>query len=429
MASAVHQEAAEGSPPPSGCPVDHGPADHWGYQPFDLTSPFASYARLRAEAPVCYDDRIGYWVVSRHDDVKAVFEDWQSYSSENAQRPVRPLGPPAREVLREGGFTAYSGLSARVPPEHTRIRKTVTRAFTPRRYRVLEPAIRANVASMLAAMVRKGPPGDLVADLAWDLPTITMLTLLGVGAERIPAVKEWARSRSLVTWGDLTDEEQAMHARNLVDYWKFCESLVAERHVRPGDDLVSDLVRFQDDGTEITDHEIASFCWSMLFAGHETTTTLISNTLRELLAHPEQWAKLVANRSLIPHAVDEVLRFSPSIVAWRRKALRTTEVNGVPIPGGAEILLLMGAANRDEAAFADPERFDIERADARNHLSFGFGIHYCLGSQLAKQQVRVVLEEVTAALPSLRLAPDAEIRFGTNISFRTPAAVPVEWDR
>ncbi len=421
MDVAVHQEATGASQPPA-CP-----ADHWGYQPFDVSSPFASYARLRTEAPVYFDERIGYWVVSRHADITAIFEDWQSYSSENAQQPVRPLGEPAREVLRAGGFTAYSGLSARVPPEHTRIRKTVTKAFTPRRYRVLEPAIRENVDAMLAAMIRAGTPGDVVADLAWDLPTITMLTLLGVEPEKIPVIKQWALSRALITWGDLTDDEQVPHARNLVQYWKFCESLVAGRRERPGDDLVSDLIRLRQDGAELSDHEIASFCWSMLFAGHETTTTLIANAMLELLSHREQWEKLIAAPELIPHAVDEILRFSPSIVAWRRKALRATEVHGVQIPEGAGILLLMGSANRDEAVFGHPEEFDIERGDARNHLSFGFGIHYCLGNQLAKQQLRIVLEEATAMLPSLRLAAGAEIRYGANISFRTPAAVPVEW--
>jgi cytochrome P450 len=421
MGVTIHTEAEE-APRPAACP-----AGHWGYEPFDVTSPFASYARLRSQAPVYFDERIGYWVVSRHEDVKAIFDDWQTYSSQNAQQPVRPLGDPAREVLRDGGFTAYSGLSARVPPEHTRIRKTVTKAFTPRRYRVLEPAIRANVGAMLTAMVGTGAPGDIVRDLAWDLPTITMLTLLGVEPEKIPVVKQWALSRALITWGDLTDDEQVPHARNLVQYWKFCESLVAQRHECPGDDLVSDLVRLQRGGAELSDHEIASFCWSMLFAGHETTTTLIANALRELLTYREQWEKLIAAPGLIPHAVDEILRFSPSIVAWRRKALRTTVVHGVEIPEGAGILLLMGSANRDEAVFGHPEDFDVERGDARNHLSFGFGIHYCLGSQLAKQQLRIVLEEATALLPSLRLAAGAEISFGPNISFRTPAAVPVEW--
>ncbi|GAB3132445.1 cytochrome P450 [Marisediminicola antarctica] len=405
------------------------PVDHHGFEPFDLQDPFPAYKELRAEEPVMFDERIGYWVVTRYDDVKAVFAGWETFSSENAQAPIRPTGPPAKAVLDEGGFTAYSGLSARVPPEHTRIRKVATKAFTPRRYRVLEPMIRDNVNLAIDAMTTKmdaGTPADLVADLAWDLPTITILTLLGVPTEKIAQVKEWAMSRAAMTWGDLTDEQQVPHAHNLVKYWAFCQSLVTAAHESAGDDLVGDLVRLQAEGAEISDHEIASFCYSLLFAGHETTTTLISNTLRLLLEHPQQWAKLAGSPDAIPAAIDEVLRFSPSIVAWRRKALSDTVVGGVAIPAGSQLLLVMGSANRDADVFTDPELFDISRPDARNHLSFGFGIHYCIGNLLAKLQTRVALEEITRRLPGLRLVPGQDIEFGHNLSFRTPAAVLVD---
>ena len=406
------------------------PVDHHGFAPFDLQDPFGAYERLRAEEPVMFDERIGYWVVSRYDDVKAVFEDWQTFSSENAQAPVRPTGAPAKKILAEGGFTAYSGLSARVPPEHTRIRKVATKAFTPRRYRVLEPLIRANVDRLLdtmtARMARTGTPGDLVAELAWDLPTITILTLLGVGTDQIAQVKEWATSRAAMTWGDLTDDEQVPHAHNLVKYWNFCEWLVVRGHQAARDDLVGDLVALQDAGAEINDHEIASFCYSLLFAGHETTTTLISNALRVLLEHPDQWRTIATNPAAIPAAIDEVLRFSPSIVAWRRKALQDGYVGGVAIPQGSQLLLVMGSANRDADVFGDPDVFDISRPDARNHLSFGFGIHYCIGNLLAKLQARVVLEQITSRFPQLRLVAGQHIEFGSNLSFRSPAHVLVE---
>jgi cytochrome P450 len=405
------------------------PVDHHGFEPFDLQDPFAAYERLRTEEPVMFDERIGYWVVTRYDDVKAAFEDWETFSSANAQAPVRPTGAPAKRVLAEGGFTAYSGLSARVPPEHTRIRKVATKAFTPRRYRVLEPLIRSNVNRLLDTMTTRmaatGKPGDLVAELAWDLPTITILTLLGVTTDQIGQVKEWATSRAAMTWGDLTDEEQVPHAHNLVKYWQFCEWLVSRGHDAPRDDLVGDLVALQDDGAEISDHEIASFCYSLLFAGHETTTTLISNALRVLLEHPDQWRALAANPPSIPAAIDEVLRFSPSIVAWRRQAVRDGVVGGVPIPAGDQLLLVMGSANRDPGTFAEPDVFDISRPDARNHLSFGFGIHYCIGNLLAKLQTKVVLEQITSRFPNLVLAPQ-HIEFGSNLSFRSPAHVLVE---
>lgn len=419
---------------PASAEVRSGPAPtcpvHHGYQPFGQKDPFGAYARLRAEEPVMFDERIGYWVVTRYDDVKAVFADWATFSSENAQAPVRERGAAARRIMDEGGFTAYSGLSARTPPEHTRIRKVVAKAFTPRRYKVLEPAIRADVVAQLERMLRRPErTGDLVADLAYRVPTVTILTLIGADTSAVDQFKRWADSRGAMTWGDLDEQEQIPHAHNLVAYWHECLRLVADAHAEERDSLVGDLVREQGAGDPISDHEIASVCYSMLFAGHETTTALIANALRVLLGHPDQWKRIVEQPARIAAAVDEVLRYSPSIVAWRRKATRDTSVGGVPIPAGAELLLVMGSANRDEGRFADPESFDIARPNAREHLAFGFGIHYCVGNMLAKLQARIAIEEVARLAPRLRLADGESIEFGDNLSFRAPVSVPVTWER
>lgn len=389
-----------------------------------------------------YDERIDCYVVSRYDDVKTVFENWETFSSENAQAPVRPRGAAATRIMNDGGFTAYSGLSARIPPEHTRMRGIVQKEFTPRRYRKLEPTIRENTARLLQQMLaHPDARGDFLTDVAVDIPTITILGLLGVGPEMVSTYKKWSDSRAAMTWGDLSDEEQIPHAHNLVDYWKECLRLVAAAHAALAaptavtaeqadgtDNLVADLVRAQLGGAEISDHEIASVCYSLLFAGHETTTTLISNTIRVLLSHPEQWQQLVDDPSRITAAIDETLRFSPSIVGWRRKALADAEIAGTPIPRGANILLLMGSANRDAAVFEEPEVFDMSRPNARNHLSFGFGIHYCLGNLLAKMQDKIVVEETIKAAPHLRILTPEKITFGDNLSFRAPTSVPVTWE-
>ncbi|MEO5744611.1 MAG: cytochrome P450 [Terracoccus sp.] len=411
----------------AGCPVHHG------YEPFDMLDPFPAYAELRAEEPVMFDERTNLWVVSRYDDVKGVFENWETFSSENAQKPVRERGPKAKQIMEEGGFTAYSGLSARTPPEHTRIRKIVQRAFTPRRYKAMEPTIRENVSALITEMLTKPErQGDIVRDVAYDLPTITILSLFGIFDEesakkRIDQFKSWSEARAMMTWGDLDDDAQVPYAHKLVEYWQECQDLVAKAHAEHGDDMLGDLVRAQEAGDPITDHEIASVAYSLLFAGHETTTTLISNCVRVLLRHPEQWNALIENPSLIPAAIDEVLRYSGSIVAWRRKALKDAEVGGVAIPAGAELLLVMGSANRDEEKFADSERFDIGRANAREHLSFGFGIHVCLGNMLAKMQARVALEELLRLAPNLKLVDPEGIEFLKNLSFRVPTGVPVTW--
>ncbi len=406
----------------SGCPVHHG------FKPFDQKDPFPAYEQLRREEPVMFDERIGYWVVTRYEDVKAVFEDWETFSSENAQAPVRERGAEAKRIMQEGGFTAYSGLSARTPPEHTRIRRVAQKAFTPRRFRALEPSIRAHVVSQLEAMkARPEGTGDFFKDLAYDVPTVTILTLIGADTSQVDLFKQWSDSRAAMTWGDLSDEEQVPHAHNLVDYWQECLRLVQDAHENERDSLVGDMVQAQRDGDEITDHEIASVVYSMLFAGHETTTTLIANTIRVLLSHPEQWREVVADPTKVGPAIDEVLRYSGSIVAWRRKATRDAAIGGVDIAEGDNVLLVMGSANRDESRFEDGELFDIDRENSRDHLSFGFGIHYCLGNMLAKLQTKIALEEVIKAFPDAELKDGADIGFRENLSFRVPLEVPVQW--
>jgi cytochrome P450 len=405
------------------------PESH-GYEPFRQRDPFGAYAALRAGAPVAYDERIDCWIVSRYDDVKAVFLDWETFSSDNAQAPVRPRGAQAARIMAEGGFTAYSGLSARVPPDHTRIRKVVAKAFTPRRYKVLEPQIRAHVVTMLETMLARGQgAGELVRDLANDVPTVTILRLIGADITQVARYKRWSESRGLMTWGALDDDEQVPHARNLVEYWQECRQLVADAHEHERDSLVGDLVRAARAGDPITDHEIASVCYSLLFAGHETTTTLIANTLRLLLSHPDQWKQVIADPALIGPAVEEVLRYSPSIVAWRRRAVRAAEVGGVTVPAGANLLLMLASANRDEGRFDEGEAFDVARGNAREHLAFGYGIHFCVGHLLAKLQARIVVEEAARLVPSLRIVEPDGIEFADSLSFRAPLAVAVAWDR
>jgi len=405
------------------CPFSDASVD---FHPFDLADPFPFYEWARRQAPVFFSPELNYFVIARYADIKAVFDDWKTFSSENAQAPLRPIGEDARRIMREGGFTAYSGLSARVPPDHTRIRKVVQGCFGVRRFRAIEPQIRAIVNKAIDTVIHKGA-ADFFREFAYDVPALVLFKLVGVPDADVPKVKAWGVSRSLLTWGNLSDHEQVPHARNMVDYWRYCQDLVRQRREREGDDLPSDLLREQKTGADISDDEIAGVLYSVLFAGHETTTTLIGNGLRELLQHRDGWEALVADPSLIPAAVDEVLRFAPSIVAWRRKALNDTSINGVPVPKGSNILLLIGSANRDDTVFSDPQHFDIHRKDARKHLAFGYGIHTCVGQQLAKIEFIIALEELARRMPGLRLKPDQTFEFARNSSFRVPTALHVEW--
>ena len=418
--------------PPRGCPVHGAAPSHTAslaetFDPFDLSDPFPFYAMARRDEPVFFSEEIGAYIVLRHADIKAVFDDWQTFSSENAQAPLHPISDEAKRVMKEGGFTAYSGLSARIPPDHTRIRKIVQGCFGPKRFKAIEPQIRAIVESAIDAFAGRGE-ADLLAEFAYDVPALVLFRLLGVPQSDVRDVKDWAASRALLTWGNLSPDEQIPHAHNMVRYWSYCQALVASRHETPSDVLPGDLVALQNEGAEITDHEIASICYSLLFAGHETTTTLMSNAIRELLAHGSSWTDLRDDPSLIANAIEEVLRFSPSIVAWRRRAKADAIVGGVAIPEGSDLVLVMGSGNRDEEVFGDGEAFDIRRANARNHISFGYGIHFCLGFQLAKLETSIALEALSRRLPGLRLQPQ-ETAFVRNISFRVPNAVLAAWDR
>jgi cytochrome P450 len=409
---------------PIACPFHDASKD---FRPFDLSDPYPFYSYLRAEEPVFYSEELRHWVVARHADVRAVFEDWRTFSSENTQKPFHPLGEAALQVMREGDFTAYSGLSGRNPPDHTRIRPLVQTCFGPRRFKAIEPDIREIVTSAIDAFIARGR-ADLHREFAFDTPAYVLFRLVGIPDSDVPKVKSWAISRALLTWGNLTAEEQVPHAKNMVDYWNYCRDLVKRRHVDPTDDLCGDLVKLQNEGADISDDEIAGINYSALFAGHETTTTLIANGMVTLLNHRDAWQTLVADRSRIAAAVEECLRYSPSIVTWRRTAVKDVEIAGKTIPAGSNILLLIGSANRDERNFQHADQFDINRKDGRSHVAFGYGIHACVGQQLSRLEFQVALEEFTRRMPSLRLAPGAVREFIPNLSFRVPMTVDVEWD-
>lgn len=403
-----------------------------GFDPFDLNAPHARWKAFREEEPIFYHAETGYWVASRYDDIKAIFDDWKTFSSENAQKPMRPMCEAARKVLIDGGFTAYSGLTARVPPDHSRIRKVAQSCFGPRRFKSIEPQIEAIVArhiDLLEEAGRQSMPVNFWDIVAYPVPAYVLFTLMGIPDEDVPRIKQYGASRQRMTSSDLTDEEQIPVAHDMVAYWKYIHDLLAMRRANPGDDFPSDLLRLQAEGAEIADEEIAGVLYSTLFAGHETTSTFMGNYVLTMMDNREAWDAIRVDPALIPNAMEEMLRFMPSVVGWRRKARTACTVGGVDLPAGAEILMLTGSANRDESHFPQGETLDIRRENARTHLSFGYGIHYCLGFQLAKMEGAILLRQLSQRLPSLRLAPGFEAEYTRNITFRVPKSVMVEWDQ
>ncbi len=402
-----------------------------GYDPFDLNSPHARWKAFREEEPIFFHEETGYWIASRYDDIKAIFDDWQTFSSENAQKPARAMCDAAKVVLKEGGFTAYSGLTARVPPEHTRIRKVAQSCFGPRRFKSIAPQIETIVARHLDALEAQGGHGpvNFWEVVAYPVPAYVLFTLMGIPDEDVAKIKQYGASRGRMTWGDPPDEEQIAIAHDMVAYWKYIHDLLAMRRAAPGDDFPSDLLRLQAEGAEISDEEIAGVLYSTLFAGHETTSTFMGNYVLTMMDNREAWDMIKADASLIPTAVEEMLRYMPSVVGWRRKARVAASVGGVDLPAGAEVLMITGSANRDESHFPQGEKLDIRRENARTHLSFGYGIHYCLGFQLAKMEAASLLKQLSDRFPTLRLAPGFTAEYHRNLGFRVPNSVMVEWDQ
>jgi cytochrome P450 len=217
--------------------------------------------------------------------------------------------------------------------------------------------------------------------------------------------------------------------QGMVAFWRYAEALVARRAAQPRDDCTSDLLLARDgDLPALTHQEVTQIVFELLIAGHETTTALIGNATRRLLSERHAWEEICRDPALIPNAIEEVLRFDSSVIAWRRQTTEAVAIGGVPVPADAHLLLLLGSANRDPAVFADPDRFDIHRPNAQEHLSLGAGVHFCLGAPLARLETRVVLEELSARLPSLRLVAGQALRFQPNTTFRGPLALLVEWD-
>ncbi len=401
-----------------------------GFDPFNLNNPHAQWKNFREDQPIFYHADTGYWIVSRYDDCKAIFDDWQTFSSENAQKPMRPMCDEGRAILTAGGFTAYSGLTSRVPPDHTRIRKIAQSCFGPRRFKSIEPQIETIVARHLDALAAKGGAGpvDFWDVVAYPVPAYVLFTLMGIPDEDVPKIKQYGASRGKMTYSDLTDAEQIPVAHDMVAYWKYIHDLLDMRRANPGDDFPSDLLRLQSEGADISNEEIAGVLYSTLFAGHETTSTFMGNYVLTMMHNRAAWEAIKADHSLIPNAVEEMLRYMPSVVGWRRKARNAVTVGGVDLPAGAEVLMITGSANRDEGHFPQGEALDITRENARSHLSFGYGIHYCLGFQLAKMEAAILLRQLAVRFPTLRLAPGFVPDYLRNISFRVPKSVLVEWD-
>jgi hypothetical protein len=408
------------------------------FNPFEspyLDDPYQFFTRARRDEPVFYSALIDHWVVARYDDVRTVMSDAETFSAANVQDPVTPWPADAVEELRSHGFGLRPNLSNNDPPSHTSVRRFLRDAFNPKRIVWLEPHVRRLA---LAAVERfeprlrdvSVPSVDLVEAMFRDVPAEVLFQFLGIPNGDIDRVKRWSAGRALLTWGHLTPDEVRHELPQFSEYVAYCFDLVDRLAVNPGDDYTSELLRRLDaEAPEDMDKgRIAQTLFGLLMAGHETTTNQSALAVRSLLSVPGAWQRLHDRPELIPSAVEELLRHDCSVVAWRRVTRCPVELSGTRIPAGAQILTLLGSANRDERRFSDAERLDLDRPNARDHVAFGFGAHYCIGAPLARLELRVFLEVLTNRLPDLELVP-ATYAFSPNTSHRGPTTLPVRLAR
>jgi cytochrome P450 len=366
------------------------------YNPFSAEAkadPYPFYAELRRDHPV-YE--FGpFHMVSRYEDVLHVMKNHGLFSS-TGMGETHVSGRPVKTVVNTD------------PPDHTRLRNLVNRAFTPRMIADLEPRIREITSSLLDNVCEKGEM-DLVADLAIPLPVTVIAEMLGVEPERQQDFKRWS---DLVVaqvgfQGVFSTEERAEIEAELQGFMEYFANAIEERRGNPKGDMISALVTAHEQDDALTSDEVLGFTAILLIAGNETTTNLLGNGMLALMKNPEQLDRVMADRSLIPNLVEETLRYDAPVQMLFRKTMAACEIAGVKIPEGAMVVPIFASANRDEQRYPEADRFDVTR-DAGGHVAFGHGIHFCLGAPLARLEARIAFEAMFERLGKLRTAGAVE---------------------
>jgi cytochrome P450 len=394
--------------------------------PAHLGQPFALYEKVREEQPVFFSETYGQWFVTRYQDVRDVLNDPARYSSNFLIRTPYVMADGVAEILGTG-VPETPVLLNEDPPVHAATRALVARAFTPRRMSVLEPAVQQLTDRLLDAWPTSGTV-DLLPALAVPLPLEVICALIGIPIDDAPRIKAWTDEMTVLTAFGTPPQRQRDAASVVVEFHHYLLDLVALRRSEPADDLLSDVLQANAESARmLTDHEVVGLLLLMIFAGHETTTNSIAHMVHRALTENGLWRGLL-DGAVDPAAVaEEVLRADAPVQGMYRVTATEVELGGVTIPAGQRLFLLFGSANRDGAVFADPDAFDPLRSNKEQHLSFGRGVHFCIGAALARLEMRFVLATLARRSPGLHLAPSFEPRYAPNLMHRALVSLDVTW--
>jgi cytochrome P450 len=387
-----------------------------------VADPYPAYERLRQAGRVLYDPASDHWLVPHHADVSALLRDRRFGRTYLHVATHAEMGRPEEpDYLGPFWYLIRNGMLDREPPDHTRLRRLVAKAFTPRMVERLRGPIQATCDRLVGAVADAGG-GDLVAEVAEPLSVAVISDLLGVPEADRPLLRPWSARICGMYEVNPTAEAGRIASQAATEFSEYLRGLSRERRARPADDLISALTQVVDGGDQLTEDELIGTCVLLLNAGHEATVNATGIGWWQLFRHPDQLARLRAEPGLIGRAVDELLRYDTPLQLFERWVLEDVELFGVRVPKGAELGLVFGSANRDPAVFADPDRLDLGR-EPNPHLTFGAGVHYCLGAPLGRLELELSFATLLARLP--RMEPAAEPRWKPTYILRGLEALHV----
>ena len=361
-------------------------------------NPFTYYRKMRESDPVSYDEKNKLWALFRYEDVLRITSDYSNFSSERVLASEQAIDGMRKEGISEEDMPTKSILSLD-PPRHRQLRSLISQAFTPRSITLLTPRITQIAHEYLDKVAAKGKM-DIIQDLSYPLPVIVIAELLGVPTEDRAQFKRWSDG--------LIDPAPGVVNSVIVEMNRYFRQVIAQRRSDPREDLISGLVAAEVDGEKLTERELLSFCVILLVAGNITTTNLIGNAILCFDEHPEVMDQLREDLSLLPTAIEEVLRYRSPVQMLVRAAVADTVIGGKEIKQGQFVVPYIGSANRDEAQFPAPDVFDIRRTPNR-HVAFGHGIHFCIGAPLARLETRIAFEALLTRFKNIRRVQDTPL--------------------